>query len=438
MSLSSAVTSTFTTQRLAGESRPTGALDKIAALMLITAGILYLYFDAFGGLIRFVFPAVGLTFLIYLPALVAVVGLSCNALARIGDPKTAGPVALVLGFIVIEVVVSMLLGRSLAAIGFALYIWLPVFLMMALTQRQMQDRLLTAMAPVFFIAVAGVLLNLAVKFPWADATYEVMGQQREAAREWSAYGQQRLAGLSRASYTAAAQIVIGYCIIEHRLRSLVWRAIWWILAVVAVHYTTSKSPLMTILLLPAMYFSIGRMRQTAGVQRKWIAVAIMAFWTLLIFAGPFLAMTYAQKLYPSGMGYGRGYSSLADRMLNTWPNAIAMIDWHNPVSWLIGRGLGGIGTPQVLFEAGVGNPGDNLAIYLFVMFGLTSLIFAYLIFRGGLRASASASGRGRRDFALIVAMLGIGSAANALESIFPAMIIGLAIARAKPRREIGE
>lgn len=433
MGFSAAWDSTFTTRRKPGEARTTNLLDQFAALALIVAGISYMYVDAFGGIVRWIFPLIGLTLLGYAPAGIAIVALGCHVIARLGDPDSLVPTAAAIAFATLAVMLSLLMGRNLQEALFCIYIWLPFFVAMAVTQRRMQDRLINAMVPIFFIAAFGVLLDIFITYPWVDATYEVMGQKMEAARDWQKFGMERISGFTRASYTAAAQLLIGYCAVEHRIKSLPLRAVAWAVGLVAIYYTTSNSPMLAMAVLPATYFLIGRMRESGAAQRRWAAIAVMAGWLLLVFAGPFIALTFGPQIYPAGTGYGLNYSSLADRVLNTWPNAIRLIDWSNPVQWLIGRGLGGIGSPQSLFHADQFNPGDNMAIYLFVSFGLLSIGFVYLLFRGGLRAIEAGS-RGRRDFAMIIAMLGIGASANVIESVLPVMVFGMACARLKSRR----
>ena len=424
------ITDTFSPPPRRDEVPPTGLLDQLAAFGLVFAGLLYLTFDTFGGPIRGFFGPLGLTPVIYLPALVATSSLLLNVLTRVGDPRTAAVTLAVVGFAVLEILVSLGLGRSVGAALFELYIFLPALVMMSLVQRRMQDRVIELLVPVFFIAVVGVFINYFVRFPWADTSFEVIGRKMEATREWSAYGMNRVAGFSRISVAAAAQILIGYCALEYRLRSLFWRAVWWAVGMVAIYVTTSKSPYLAMALLPGTYFVIGRARETDAARRQLLANLLMGGWLLLTFAGPLVSMTYGSRLYPNGSGTGRSYSSLADRVLNTWPNALALIDWHNPVSWLMGRGLGSIGAPSALFDP-PGNPGDNMAVCLFVTFGALSLLLGYLMFRGGQRAIAS-GGRGRRDFAMIVALFGIGTAAG-FEEVVTNLVFGLAITRQMQR-----
>ncbi len=187
-----------------------------------------------------------------------------------------------------------------------------------------------------------------------------------------------------------------------------------------------------MLLLPGTYFLLGRLKGTGAPRRKLIGTIHMAFRVALIFAGPLLAVSYGRPPFPRGPGIGLSYSSLADRALTTWPEALALVNWSDPISWLVGRGLGGIGGPQTIAEVDWYNPADNLAIYLFVIFGLGALLVAFLIFGGGQRAIQS-DRSGRRDFAMIIALLGVGAASNVIESVFAMMVLGLAIARKPPR-----
>ncbi|MBW6526080.1 hypothetical protein KZ813_04445 [Sphingomonas sp. RHCKR7] len=414
-----------------GELSSQGVVDKWAGLGLVAAGVLFVVFTSIGGIVRGVLGPIAAP-LIYLPALIAIPALLANTLVRVGDPRTSTPTIAVLVFLAIEIVIAKLLGRATSAIAYQLYVFLAGLVMMAATQRGMHERIIAAMVPMFYVSVIGVLLNVFIDFPWKDASFEVMGTQQGAAREWTAGGVKRLAGFSRASYFAAACILIGYCAAEARLKTFAMKALFWVLGLVAIHLTTSKAPELAMILLPGTYFLLGRLKGTGAPRRKLIANIHMAFWIALIFAGPLMAVSYGRQLFPRGPGVGPSYSSLADRVLTTWPDALALVNWRDPISWVVGRGLGGIGGPQTIAEVDRYNPADNLAIYLFVIFGLGAVLIAFFIFRGGQRAIQS-DRSGRRDFAMIIAMLGIGAASNVVESVFAMMVLGLAIARQPPR-----
>lgn len=432
MVLADAIRRTLSPQAQPGELSSQGVIDKWAGLGLVAAGVLYVVFTAVGGIVRGVLGPVGAAPLIYLPAVIAIPALLANTLVRVGDPRTSTPTIAVLVFLAIEIVIAKLLGRATSAIVYQIYIFLAGLVMMAATQRGMQERIVAAMVPMFYVSVIGVILNVFIDFPWKDASFEVMGTQQGAAREWTAGGVKRLAGFSRASYFAAACILIGFCAAEPKIKTFAAKAAAWLVGLVAIHLTTSKAPELAMILLPGTYFLLGRLKGTGAPRRKLIATIHMAFWVALIFAGPLLAVSYGRQLFPRGPGIGPSYSSLADRVLTTWPEALALVNWSDPISWLVGRGLGGIGGPQTIAEVDRYNPADNLAIYLFVIFGLGALLVAFLIFRGGQRAIQS-DRSGRRDFAMIIAMLGVGAASNVIESVFAMMVLGLAIARKPPR-----
>ncbi|MBB3695788.1 hypothetical protein [Sphingomonas sp. BK580] len=419
-------------ERQPGELVPHNQLDRLAGFGLITSAVLYLCFNAFGGMVRGILGPIGLAPIAYLPFVVGLVSLLANTLARVGDPQTSTSQFVVLAFLFLEVLISISLGRSIGVVLFSLYICTAIFVAMAVTQRGMQDRMIRAMVPIFYVSVVGVVLSSIIEFPWAHSTYEVMGVQREATREWSAGGRARLAGFSQASYMASAVIIISYCAAEHECKTLFKKALCWAAGCYAIYLTTSKSVLLAMLALPVTYAAIGRIQANDGAKRKSLATILLAFWVMLIFAGPLLSITYGKQIYPQGVGEGPSYSSLADRVLNTWPQAIGLVDWSNPASWLVGRGLGGIGGPMAMVDPNTANSADNLAVYLIVMFGAVSIAIGYLIFRGGQRA-IDAGGRGRREFAMIIAMLGVGTAANVIEATFTAMVVGLAVGRQPSR-----
>jgi hypothetical protein len=69
-----------------------------------------------------------------------------------------------------------------------------------------------------------------------------------------------------------------------------------------------------------------------------------------------------------------------DRVDFMWPDALS--GWLEHGSLFIGRGLGGIGFPQLGLEWWRYNAADNLMIYLLVSFGLLALVYVGLFLRG--------------------------------------------------------
>ncbi|NPD16319.1 hypothetical protein HOY34_14055 [Xinfangfangia sp. D13-10-4-6] len=417
-----------------GLSPAASGLRQLAAFGLLASGLCYLWFDVFGGVLRLVAPAFGLTLLIYLPSALALVSLGLWLLSTFGRPMTrrAGIALLMILLVVLGGgLISALLGRSLPQILMALYIWLPAFVFLALVEIGLKERLLRSFPAIFLIASLGVFLNIFIEMPWSAATYTIGEFERDASRKWSSGGMDRLAGFSRGSPIAAAQILFGYCVLESRLRAFSWRALWWGFGLAMIWFTNSKSALLAMVLLPPTLMLVGRLRHSQRLRRAWAAGALVLAWMGVVYIGPLLSVLFGNSYFGVVMGE-TVRSSFIDRVVNTWPLAISAMELEShPIHWLTGRGFGGIGVAQTMFE-GRGNPGDNLAVYLFVSFGLMSLFFAWAIFRGAM-AAIFARESGRRDFALIVSMLGVASMANTVEGIFTLMMLALALSCGRGR-----
>jgi hypothetical protein len=70
-------------------------------------------------------------------------------------------------------------------------------------------------------------------------------------------------------------------------------------------------------------------------------------------------------------------ASFVERMLQMWPRAFALFD--GPLSVVLGRGLGGIGSPQQLGEAHWFNTADNVMLFLLVTFGIAGPIYLGIV-----------------------------------------------------------
>lgn len=402
------------------------SIQNLSTWLLTVSGSLYLYFDVFGGALRLILPALHLTLLLYLPAGLAIIAIIISIISSATTPGELIPISFSIYLVGIEIGLSFIVGRTIPEIALALYTWLPAFIMMILSRRGLQYKVLRHLSFIFIIAVTGVILNTRIHFPWTSETYEIAGIQRDAGKQWSTGGVDRLGGFSRASTAASAQILLGYCVIAARSKSVYSRAILWVLGLVGIYLTTSKSPIVPMIFLPLMFVLIKKFKF------RRIAIICLSVAVLAVFVGPFILIDHASSFEMFRSVSTKTDNSLTDRVINTWPDAISLIDWHNPFSWITGRGLGGIGISQWFFEP-PGNSGDNLAIYLLVSFGPLAFIFAPLILRGGARAANSDAPSGIRDYSLIFSMVGIASMANVIESIVPVMVLGMALTRRRPR-----
>jgi hypothetical protein len=223
----------------------------------------------------------------------------------------------------------------------------------------------------FLATASGVLIDRFVEFPWAGQAYQSALATVQVSREWSSGGVPRLSGFARASFDAATIVlVLMVPILASRWHAL-WRAALWVLGFATIWLTTSKGALLALIAL-----AIWRMLESLRSAKHWV----LAWITTFAACGLVLPLAAVQF----GFGIRRSsvvgwLSSFMDRVDYMWPDALA--GWLDHGSLLIGRGLGGIGFPQLGLEWWRYNAADNLMIYLLVSFGLLVLLYVGVFLR---------------------------------------------------------
>jgi hypothetical protein len=224
-----------------------------------------------------------------------------------------------------------------------------------------------------FLATAfGVFLDKFVEFPWAGQAYASAIATVQVTREWSSGGVPRLSGFARASFDAATIVLILMVPILASRWNTLWRISLWALGFATIWLTTSKGALLALLAL-----AVWRVLEGFRAAKQWVLAWI------LFFAGCCLALPLAATQF--GFGVRRGnvagwLSSFMDRVDYMWPDALA--GWLEHGYLVIGRGLGGIGFPQLGLEWWRYNAADNLMIYLLVSFGLLALVYVGVFLLG--------------------------------------------------------
>ncbi len=416
------------------------AIDRHFARLTATALIVLVASDVFGGAIRFVLATLGAPFLSYVPMLFSA-GLAVayfiyrGAISRL-DRRTS----LIHAFFAVFALYSFLAGAAcgvatgVAGVGrvaFALYTWTPFFLGLALVSQGAETLLLRHAAPWWALAVLGVVVNRFVHFPWTGSSFEVLGQESLVARDWTTNGLERLAGFSRASYSAANEItVFGILLVARAGGSRTMRVLVWILSMAAVALTTAKTPLMALLFVPPalgiqqlLPAQRGRRHDTRFLLAMATLAALMAALVILPISSATQELLFKYSFADVGF---LTLSSMIDRTATMWPSAFALIAAdHNSLEWALGRGLGGIGSAQTIFEPHDTNTADNMFVFLYVTFGANCIVFGLAIFS---RFRAICSEKGERFvffFALAACVLVLGLATNVVESILPALALGM-------------
>ena len=173
-----------------------------------------------------------------------------------------------------------------------------------------------------------------------------------------------MAGFTRSSSSVAAGIAISSLVIVVTSSRL---ALKWVIVAVTVPaliLTTAKSITVGYLVAVA-YLALPNL--LAMQLRAPLLVALGGVGVALPALGWFLN---TQKL-PVIHGVDFLYT-LAARLAETWPDIWTMLAEHG--HWFFGRGVGGLGVSQRVFESIIWVPPDNLYLFVYGTFGLLGLL----------------------------------------------------------------
>jgi hypothetical protein len=391
----------------------------LAALALLLAG------DALGGPLRFWLARFGLLGLSYLPILIAALVVAAYAAAQaacLRADRTAIALALVTAF---YLPYALALGRPPLQAAFGCYTFVPLFLGMVAVASGGHVAAFAMVAALWWIAVPGVFLSAAVDLPWVGASYEILGIKAQFARAWSAFGVERLPGLTRASFTAANQIAVACALLLVGRAGLPAKIAIWLLSIVAVWLTTSKAPLVAVMVLPFLVGTVAARQKEARLAFEQRVLAVL----LVAGAALPLAAWLGLRLPPSGNLGFLSLGSLGLRMAGMWPGAFALLDPPWPRLFL-GLGFGGIGAGQAHFDPARYSAADNLFVFLFVTFGMAALLLLPVVLRGNRLIALRAPRRARAIYAVSVAVLILGMMSNVVESVVPAFVLGILAGKA--------
>ena len=412
------------------------SFDKLA----LFAGAFIVYGDAFSGALRYFYASIGIPYLSYAPFLFGLFTIVLLSLRVAMGGRHLVAVGAGWFAVIFSALLSLWLGRGLGEVLFGLYIAIPLFLGIAVIVMGQERALYRHLSIVWLIAVVGVALDSVVDFPWYSTNFEVLGLDVQAARQWSTFGIERLAGFSRASFAAANQIALGCAIILCTGRGLFKKFAVFSISIGAILLTTSKTPLVIVALLPlalAGFKSLSLDKRSSfglvGYQKITIGSLLFVVVALPLVEG--LARNFI-----SSTRYGIfQLASMFDRAGTTWPRAFELLNFDgNPFQLVLGRGVGGIGAAQVLNERAIFNPADNLFVYLYVSIGCASLAVAWFVFAGISKWSKYDRVGAMNLYAMSVIVVGSGIASNVIEASILCLALGLIVGKvfANPEKRL--
>jgi hypothetical protein len=372
------------------------------------------------GVLRWALGLYGLQALIYVPTLLLWVQI-VSVVARSVHDAALSRAALLLYCLLCTSVLVGALSLPLKQVLFGAWVLTPLlygYAAASLLKFDHPSYRLAAVA-VLVIASVGIIVNAYTSYPWVGANFQLAGKEIAGAREWHIGERQRLAGLSRSSFDAAGQIVVLAALFVVNEKRLWLRGAVWVLAASAVMLSTARGIMLAMLVTMVMVecehlrwrFAT---RALTAVGLLWISLPPLIGWSID------LSQTARLQMHAA-------WGSYLDRMSNMWPSALQLL-LDSPCA-LLGRGIGGIGAAQTLFEPDRFNAADNLFVYQLVVLGAMALpllaIVAYGIWK---TASGPDAAHGPfRAFGLIV--LWYGAVSNIVEHPVLALLYGLLLQR---------
>jgi hypothetical protein len=157
---------------------------------------------------------------------------------------------------------------------------------------------------------------------------------------------------------------------------------------------------------------------------RTLAKANASFFVICSVAAPYLAQFFVTPRTDFGGSGVTNSRSLMMRIFDTWPDMLER--FHEPVSLLLGLGLGNVGVPQKIFNPAYYNPADNFGLYIFAVFGGAAFLFHIFLL---VRIFGSRPAKDAFPEDLFIGITGlvyaVGFALNCIESIPLGMSIGV-------------
>jgi hypothetical protein len=342
-------------------------------IMIKLGIVIYLLTFCIEGALRYVLYLGHAEWMIYLRDVILIIILAL-LLPRYIHPKLDLFVVTVLYLLLFHCFVAILFISNAAQIAFGVKLFLPFLLgMFAYHDVCEFSRITKVVLGFFLLTVSGIFLNNFVSFPWEGLSYGIGGQEIQASLKWWATdGSKRVAGFARSSYDAAAYTLLSAIFLSVYLRAYWLRVVVWLTAGLAILLTTTKG-LMLVYAFLSIFLIYRGLLSSAGIQ-----IFQYALWAPMLFMilAPAFSGLFLFKIDWKDPVQGFLLSSYIDRLENTWPQAFANIDRYG--SYILGRGIGGIGTAQRYYEPLIYNYADNLFVYMYTNFGV--LAVGYLVY----------------------------------------------------------
>jgi len=380
--------------------------------------IVYLLVDAIGGVARYYLWEIGFVNLIYIPKIMA----SLTLLFALRSLKINKLYFWTIYTLILFATVGVFYVNDFLQIAFGFWVFVPLLFGIVAYRSFLHDiqKLERWFLILFFIGCGGVFLNAFINLPWVGFNYFLASVEIEGSKQGSTMGIAKLGGFSQANHVVASYTILLAIILMARKHSKILRCSIWFLAVLVIALTSSKGIALVFLVLTGFFLS---WRHFPNFIWPALALFVTIFVVIML---PFSTLYYDYNVDLSEPACYFFFQSSIERLANTWPATFKMITEHGNI--ITGRGLGGIGGAQKLFEYLLYSPADNLFIYLYAVFGLMALPILVIYGAGTLQLNIRKNFLDRYFYTIMLSVLIYGITTNIIESTIFSIFLGLSIA----------
>ncbi len=397
---------------------------KIELADILFYGIVYCFLlYTFEAPIRFYTEKVGLGMIIYTKDIVLLF-IAAGLMFRWGEIIVVNKLAIIFFSILLFYgIVAILNGVRFSQVLFAYKIYLIFFIGIQGYRflPVLNTRFMSMMNWLAFFSCLGLVLNLIYRFPWEGIVMAVGGIEVDTSRTtFAAGGFKRIAGFGRnwsnPAYFALVATALNYSYLSKwKLKSILLILFFF----VGILITTNKGAIGAFVLISIFAFIKER---TPSIILKLGIISLLAVVIVL----PLLSWSGVYKLDYTSLYMRIIFSSFTVRVEEVWPLGLDLVEKHGNL--IFGRGIGGIGAAQILFEKNIYHPGDNLFIYMYGIIGLLSLfILSYIGVKIGVFSIKESQDKIFISM-ILICFLGIGIIGSALENSILNFFFGLMFA----------
>jgi len=405
---------------------------------------IFLLFVVFDAPLRFFSVKMGVPFLIYFKDVLIIILLFKVSLNIAYTGRINKTLMVLFVLLAYGISIGLLNQLNLLQILFGTKITLPFLFGFIIVsnfgiRQSLFRQLFKVLVPIILL---GLIFELFYDMPWKGMEYEAYGATIETSREWGTFGLPRLSGFGRISYETAAllySIIAMYFGVQvyegrrSRFRENIFEALLLVIALLGIVLTTSKSAILTSLVLTSIYLILLYYQYIAKWLKNILSCFLKSALYILFLYGiipPIVAfispLIITRHMASDNILFLAITSSFTERVEYMWPDAFNLFSY--PYQYFTGKGIGAIGAAQKYFENNLYNAADNLYVYLFVDFGIVILalfLFALLYF---IFISRLDYRRNVYLYFLCITLFGFGATLNLIESSSLAFTAGFFLA----------